>query len=119
MIATGGRQLVGFACGDAHESWPWGNPDGKYLIRGNGRVDCAVGHSRRNCRAADAAQQSSLKRFVVGRIGADQISDTARQDVAENSEAGAERRYFGSICHAIAVLGCRIASGVEENKLPR
>jgi hypothetical protein len=26
---------------------------------------------------------------------------------------------FGSNCHAIAVLGCRMASGVEENRLPR
>ena len=26
---------------------------------------------------------------------------------------------LGSNCHAIAVLGCRIARGVEENKLPR
>ena len=26
---------------------------------------------------------------------------------------------FGSNCHAMAVLGCRMASGVEANRWPR
>jgi hypothetical protein len=29
VIATGGRQLVGFACGDEQESWALGNPEVK------------------------------------------------------------------------------------------
>ena len=65
-------------------------PELKALIRGNGRIHGAVGHSGRNGRAAHGAQQTSLKRLDVGRIGADQVSDAARQNIAENSEAGPE-----------------------------
>ena len=40
-----------------------------------------------------AAKLSSLKRFVVRRINSDEIGNTAGQDVAENSEAGAENGF--------------------------
>ena len=40
--------------------------------------------------AAHGAEHSSLKRLIVWRIGADQVGHSARQDIAENSEAGAE-----------------------------
>src|SRR5271154_4172824 len=63
---------------------------GKSLIGGNDCADCAVGRSRRYGCAAHAAKHSSLKRLVVGRIGADQVGHRAWQDIAENSEAGAE-----------------------------
>ena len=53
VIATGGRQVAGSANDDAHESWPWGNPEVKALIRGNRGVDGAVRYSGRDAGAAD------------------------------------------------------------------
>ena len=61
-------------------------------------------------------KQTALKCFDVGRIHADQIDDAARQDVAEEAEA-ARSTVFGANCQAIAVLGCRIASGVERKQI--
>src|SRR5271165_1007533 len=71
-----------------------GKSRSKNLIRGNGRVDCAVGRPRRDGCAAHAAQHSSLKRLVVGRIRADQVGHSSRQDVTENSEAGSEHGFW-------------------------
>src|SRR6202050_1245300 len=81
-----------------------GKSRGKNLIRGNGCVNRAVGHTGRDgCTSERAAargsggghraKQTSLKRFVVGRIGTYQISHTSWQDVAENSETAAEYRF--------------------------
>src|SRR5271163_4971340 len=67
-----------------------GKSRSKSLIRGNDCADCAVGRSRRYGCAAHAAEHSSLKCLVVGRIRADQIGHRAWQDIAENAEAGAE-----------------------------
>ncbi len=71
-----------------------GKSRGKNLICGNGCIDCAVGHSRRDGRAAHGAKQSSLKRLVVGRVGADQVGHAARQDIAENPKAGPEHGFW-------------------------
>jgi len=62
----------------------------KDLIRDGGCVYRAVGHSRRDGCAAHGTEESSLKRFIVWRIRADQVGHAARQDIAENPEAGAE-----------------------------
>src|SRR5271155_4333446 len=66
----------------------------KSLIRGNGCVDRAVGHSRRNRRTAHSAKYPSLERLIVWRIGADEVGHTARQDVAENPEARAQNGFW-------------------------
>ena len=71
-----------------------GKSRSKSLIRGNECADCAVGRSRRDGCAAHSAKYSSLERLVVGRIRADQVGHRARQDVAENSEAGAEHGFW-------------------------
>src|SRR5271163_1380062 len=63
---------------------------GKSLIGGNNCAYCAVGRPRRYGGAAHASKHSSLKHLVVGRIRADQVGHRAWQDIAENSEAGAE-----------------------------
>ena len=57
------------------------------------RIDCAVRHSRRDRRSAHRAEQPSLKRLDVRRIGADQIGNAARQDVAEDSEAAPQHGF--------------------------
>jgi hypothetical protein len=42
---------------------------------------------------AHAAKHSSLKRLIVWRIRANQVGHGARQDVAENAEAGSKYRF--------------------------
>ena len=65
-------------------------PGGESLIGRDGGIDGAVGNAGRDGRAADAAQQTTLKCLHVRRIHADQVGDAARQDVAEDAEAGAQ-----------------------------
>src|ERR1700724_2685187 len=69
-----------------------GKSRSKSLIRGNGCVYGAVRRSGRDCGAAHAAKHSSLKRLIVGRIRANQVGNSARQDVAENPEASSKNR---------------------------
>src|SRR3984893_14772023 len=69
-----------------------GKSRSKSLIRGNGCVHRAVRRSGSDCSAAHAAKHSSLKRLIVGRIRADQVGNSAWQDVAENPEASSKNR---------------------------
>ena len=68
-------------------------PKLKVLIGGHGCVNRAVGNSRRNRCAADSPEKPALEGFDVGRIDANHIGDAAGQNVAENSEAGAQHRF--------------------------
>ena len=60
------------------------------LIRGLGSVYGAVGDTGWNGHATDRAEKTSKESLDVGRIDADQIGDAARQNVAEDAEAGAQ-----------------------------
>ena len=86
-------------------------------IRRRRGIDGAVRHARRNGRSAHRAQQSALKGLRVRRIGSHQIGHAARQDVAEQAEP-VRSTVFGATCHAMAVLGCRIAAGVAAKIVP-
>ena len=91
-METGGRQVAGFASAEAQESSPCAKPELNSLIGGRGRIDGAVRHSRRNRRSAHRAQQPALKCLRIRRIRSHQIGHAARQDVAEQAEAGAQHR---------------------------
>jgi len=62
--------------------------------------------------------RSRLERLRIGRIDADQIGNRAGQEVAKEAETGSENGIAFEL-PGIALLGCKMAMGVEENKLPR
>src|ERR1700730_6621728 len=62
----------------------------KRLIGGHGCVNRTVGNSRGNGRPTNGSIQSTLESLDVGWVETNDISDGARQDIAENPEAGTQ-----------------------------
>ena len=93
-----------------------GKSRGEGLIGGDDCVHGAVGRSRRDGGTAHAAEQPSLKRFVVRRIHADEIGHTAGHDVAENSEAGAENGFRFELPRNRHSAVAEWRAGVDENR---
>ena len=117
VTETGGKHVFGFEWGDRSITCPR-KPGIEDLIRGDRRIDRTVWHARRDCHSADGPEQTTPERLCVRRIDADEIRYTAGQQIAEQTKSGANH-CPGPICHAIAVRGCQIATGVESKTLPR
>src|SRR6516162_11599356 len=58
------------------------------FVRSNGGIHGAIRNTGGDGGFAHCAKQTSLKRFHVGRMDAEQIGDAAGQNVTEKSEAG-------------------------------
>ena len=91
----------------------------EYLIRGDRRIDRAVGHSRRDRRSAYGAQQTALEGLGVRRIHADQIDNAAGQQIAEQAESAPQDRLGRDLPGNRRSAVARIASGVDSKMFPR
>jgi len=77
-----------------------------------------LGRSRRDGRTADAAKLSSLKRLIVGGLVPTR-SAIVPGKMSLKIPKPVRSTDFGSNCQAIAILGCKMATGVDENRWPR
>ena len=116
VIETGGRQAFGFASAEAQESHPSRNQSESLDWPQRLLPAALLGTPGAMENATDGTQQAPLKRVHVRRIYAEEIGDASRQQIAKEAEAGAGITVFGLICHAIAILGCKMASGVESKQ---
>src|ERR1700737_415043 len=118
VIATGGRHVAGVACGDAHESWPCGNPDPKVSFAVIVASTALSGTPGAMAVPPTLPRKPPWKLFTYGGL-TPMMSATLPGRMSLNSPKPVRSTELGTNCHAIAVLGCRIASGVEANRFPR
>src|SRR5580658_179821 len=130
VIATGGRQLPALACGDEHESWAWGNPEVKIwfaatvastaLLATPGAIAVQPNIGSQPADPGLPTVPSTPLWNVLSYGGLVPIkSATLPGKISLKIPKPVRSTDFGLNCHAIAVLGCRMASGVDENRLPR
>src|SRR6516225_8359661 len=118
VIATGGRHDAGFASGDAQESCPCAKPEANLWSAAMVASTALFGTL-----GAIAVPPTVPKRppWNVCTYGGFMPirSATVPGKRSLNTPNPLLSTVFGSICHAIAVLGCRIANGVDEKRFPR
>src|ERR1700676_5460525 len=117
-MATGGRQVVRFACSDAQESWPCGNPKLKVLFAATVASIALLGTPGAIAIPPTVPRRPPWKDLTYGGL-TPTTSAMLPGKLSLKTPKTARSTDLDSNCHAIAVLGCRIARGVEENTLPR
>src|ERR1019366_223349 len=117
-MATGGRQVAGFACADAQESWPCGNPKLKFRLAATVASTALFGTPGAMAVPPTVPRRPPWKVLTLGGL-TPTTSAMLPGKMSLKMPKPARNTDLGSNCHAMAVLGCRIAKGVEENTLPR
>src|ERR1700688_4145002 len=117
-MATGGRQVAGFACADAQDSWPCGNPELKVLSAVTVASIALFGTPGAIAVPPTVPRRPPWKVLTLGGL-TPTTSAMLPGKISLKMPKPARSTVLDSNCHAIAVRGCRIARGVEENTLPR
>src|SRR6202011_423073 len=117
-MATGGRQVVGFACSDEQESWPCGNPKLKVLFAATVTSIALLGTPGAIAVPPTVPRRPPWKDLTYGGLKPT-VSAMLPGKMSLKMPNPARSTDLDPNCHAIAVLGWRIARGVEENTLPR
>jgi len=118
VISTGGRHVVELACGDAHESSPWGKPTLNAWSAATVASTALLGTPGAMAVPPTVPRRPPWKVLTYGGL-ASMMSATLPGRMSLKRPKPVRSMELGANCHAIAVLGCKIASGVEANSFPR
>src|SRR5580704_16451799 len=108
VIATGGRHVAGFACGDAHESWPLGNPELNLWFAATVASTALSGTPGAMAVPPTVPNRPPRNVRTYGGLVPTR-SATLPGRMSLKIPKPARRTECGSNCQAMAVLGCRIA----------
>ena len=118
VMLTGGRHVAGFASDDAQESWPCAKPEVNVSFAATVASTALLGAPGAMAVPPAVPNRPPWKVLTYGGL-APTTSAMLPGKMSLKIPKPARSTVLGSNCHAMAVLGCRIARGVEENALPR
>src|SRR3984957_5863237 len=117
-MAIGGRHVVEFACEDAHESWPSANPELNVWFAATVASTALFGTPGAIAVPPTVPRRPPWNVLTLGGL-TPTTSAMLPGKISLKMPNPARSTDLDSNCHAIAVRGCRIARGVEENTPPR
>src|SRR5271170_6470383 len=117
-MATGGRQVAGFACGETQESWPDANPELNIWSAATVASTALSGTPGAMVVPPTVPRSPPAKVFTYGGL-TPTTSAMLPGKISLKIPKPVRKTVLGANCQASAVRGCRMARGVDENMLSR
>src|ERR1700686_4274560 len=117
-MATGRRHVAGFDCADSQESWPCAKPASNVWFAMIVAFTALPGTPGAMAVPPTVPKSPPWKVFTYGGLKPT-TSAIVPGNMSLKTPKPARSTVLGSNCQAMAVLGCNIARGVDENTLPR